>query len=135
METETNTMSGNPKHQERTLWPSAVGWPEIIPRRLRNQNGNGNQVGHQGNMMQELQKIQMQIVMNMMQQQQAAAKAQVPTQTPLHQQQQPAQQHMQQQQNFGYRMQMPHKYGGISQQMPTMQQKFNMGQTGGQRFF
>ena len=31
METATDTMAGKPKHQERTLWPSASGWPELIP--------------------------------------------------------------------------------------------------------
>ena len=82
MATAMNTMAGNPKNQERTLWPSASSWPDIIPKRMHNQNGNGNQGGQQGNMMQELQKMQMQMGMNMMQQKQAAAQAQVPTQTP-----------------------------------------------------
>ena len=128
-------MDGNPKNQECTLWPSASVWPEIIPKRLRNQNGNGNQGGQQGNMMQEIQKMQIQMGMNMMQQQQAAAQAQVPTQSPWHQQQQPAQQQMPQQQNFGYVIQMPQQYGGIDHHMPNMQKMFNMGQMGGQSFF
>ena len=52
----TNTMAGNSKHQERTLWPGASGWPEIIPKQMCNQNGNGIQGGQQGNMMQEFQR-------------------------------------------------------------------------------
>ena len=79
--------------------------------------------------------MQMQMGMNMMQQQQAAAQSQVPTQTPWHQQQQPAQQHMPQQHNFGYGVQMPQQYGGMDQQIPNIQQMFNMGQIGGQRSF
>ena len=78
--------------------------------------------------------MQMQMGMNMMQQQQAAAQAQVPTQTPRQQQHQPAQHQMPHKQNFGYGMQMPQQYGGMAQQMPNMQQMFNMGHMGGQRF-
>ena len=32
-------------------------------------------------------------------------------------------------------MQIPQQYGGMAQQMPNMQQMFNMGQMGGQSFF
>ena len=79
--------------------------------------------------------MQMQMGMNMMQHQQTAAQAQVPTQTPWYQQLQPAQQYIPQQQNFGYGMQMPQRFGGMAQQVSNMQQMFNMGQMGGQRFF
>ena len=78
--------------------------------------------------------MHMQMCMNMMQQQQAAAQSQVSTQTLWHQQQQPEKQHMPQQQNFWYGMQMPKQHGGMAQQMPNMQQMFNMGHMGGQRF-
>ena len=128
-------MAGNPKNQECTLWPSASGWPEIILKRMRNQNGNVNQGGQQENMIQELPKMQMQMGISMMQQQQAAVQAQVPNQIPWHQQHQPAHQNIPQQQNFGYGVQMPQRYGGMAQQMPNMQKKFNMGQMGGQHFF
>ena len=99
---------------------------------MRNQNDNVNQGGQQVNMMQELQKMQMQMGMSMMQQQQAATQSQVPTQIPM--QQQPAQKQMPQQQNLGYGMPMPQQFGGMAQQVPNMQQMFNMGQMGGQRF-
>ena len=77
----------------------------------------------------------MQMGMNMMQQQQAAAQVQVPTQIPWQQQQQPAQKKMPQQHIFGYGMQIPQQYGGMAQQMPNMQQMFNMGHMEGQRFY
>ena len=74
---------------------------------MRNQNGNVNQGGQQGNMIQELQKMQIQMGMNMMQRQKAAAQAHIPNQRPMHQQQQPEQQQITQQNKSGYGMQMP----------------------------
>ena len=41
--TKQNTMGGNPANAERTVWPQKAGFPEIVPKRLRQQNNQQQQ--------------------------------------------------------------------------------------------
>ena len=58
--TKNNTMGGNPINAERTVWPQAAGYPEIVPKRFRQGNNqqqqqqqwNPNQQAFGGNSMQ-----------------------------------------------------------------------------------
>ena len=112
--TKQNTMGGNPVNAEPAVWPQKAGFPEIVPKRLRQQN---NQQQQQWNPNQ-----QKQFGGNSMQ-------------TPMHTQfgmpaGQPTQQQMPMQQPFMANQQMgQQQFGG------SMMQGYPMGYMGGQCFF